>query len=198
MDADLRMSARPLLHGRLSTLDALRGFAALSIFIFHFFGLYPTKWPSSLAPLDRIVVSYFGLGVPLFFALSGLSLYIGFFRQRISTNFLRSFFIRRFCRIVPLFYAAVIMSVAIFQSRGARQPLEDILITASLLFGLIPGRHESIVSAGWSVGVEVLFYLAFPLIVVFVTTRRRAQWFYVGACLLAFNAYAMLNRTLPI
>src|SRR5208282_4437929 len=39
----------------------------------------------------------------------------------------------------------------------------EIYINMMFLFSLLPGKHESLVAAGWSLGNEWLFYLTFPL-----------------------------------
>jgi peptidoglycan/LPS O-acetylase OafA/YrhL len=49
-----------------------------------------------------------------------------------------------------------------------------------------PGLHESIVDAGWSVGVEMPFYLAFPLILALVRRIQGAVIFLIAAGLISF------------
>jgi len=182
---------------RNDALDALRGLAALTIFVFHFFALYPRTRGAVFEPLTSTVLGYFGQAVPLFYALSGLSLCLGFFERRTSPKFLREFLLRRFMRIAPLFYFAVIVWTLLFSSLGAPPETQRLLATVTFVFNLLPGYHESVVAAGWSVGVEMLFYLLFPAIVTFVGGIRSALVFYSISCVVAVVSFRYLAAQFP-
>ncbi len=197
---DSRAPAGPpaqFLIGRFETLDALRGLAALLIFVFHFFALYPAGQLVQFASVNQVVLSYFATGVPLFYALSGVSLYIGFFRNRSTPGFARGFYLGRFFRIAPLFYTATLIWFLIFLSRGVVPGFDRIITTLSFLFNLLPGYHESFVAAGWSVGVEMLFYAVFPLLVARVTSARTALAFLAVMGATAAVALRLLTVAFP-
>lgn len=175
----------------------MRGFAALSIFVFHFFALYPFARGPLFESMAPTVLGYFGQAVPLFYALSGLSLCMGFFERRASPYFLREFFIRRFMRIAPLFYVATLVWSGILGSRGAPPLPGQVVASVTFAFNLLPGYHESVVAAGWSVGVEMLFYAIFPLIVTFVTGARYAVAFFGMTCVLAVISFRSLSEQFP-
>jgi peptidoglycan/LPS O-acetylase OafA/YrhL len=59
--------------------------------------------------------------------------------------------------------------------------IELLIINATFVFNFFPGLHESIVAAGWSVGVEMPFYFAFPFILGRVRRLRDAMTFLVAA-----------------
>jgi peptidoglycan/LPS O-acetylase OafA/YrhL len=182
---------------RIDALDALRGFAALLIFVFHYFALFPFARGALFEPMAGAVLNYFGMGVPLFFALSGLSLCLGFFEMRSSPLFLRQFFVRRFLRIAPLFYFATLVWVLIFGSRGVPPDPIQLISTVTFVFNLLPGLHESAVAAGWSIGVEMLFYASFPCVVTFVTGLRSALAFFAASSLVSVVSNRFLSRELP-
>jgi peptidoglycan/LPS O-acetylase OafA/YrhL len=62
----------------------------------------------------------------------------------------------------------------------------------SFLFGLIPGQHESIVMAGWTIGIEMLFYIVFPVIIVIVSNLYIALISFVITCILSNTIYSTL------
>ena len=119
------------LNGRRETLDALRGLAAVLIFVFHFFALYPSGTVPACGALNQVVLNYFAMGVPLFYALSGVSLYIGYFGKHSKPGFVQDFYLRRLFRILPLFYAAALGWFLIFYSRGATPSFKKVAITLS-------------------------------------------------------------------
>jgi peptidoglycan/LPS O-acetylase OafA/YrhL len=189
----LAVTANPQIPRRYEALDILRGFAALVVFVLHFFALYPSGRLPALESWNRIILSYFGMGVPLFYALSGLSLYIGFFPLRHAPEFARSFFLRRLLRITPLFYAATAVWVVIHLCQGGSVSITSVLLTLSYCFNLVPGQHESVVAAGWSIGVEMIFYALFPLIAVIVCRLAVAVPFYLLGCGLAALSWNLLH-----
>ncbi len=164
---------------RLPMLDILRGGAALMIFLFHFFSMYPIDHAGVNDGLFWLVTGFFALGVPLFYALSGISLCIGYYAQRHEHGFAPRFYVRRFFRIAPLFYAAFIVWVAIYLSRGVWPDFLSMVTTLTFLSNLFPGRETTVVHAGWSVGVEMLFYLLFPLLIRLVCDLPKAISFFV-------------------
>jgi peptidoglycan/LPS O-acetylase OafA/YrhL len=185
------------LTGRRESLDVLRGLAAVLIFVFHFFALYPSGQIPTFEKLNYVVLNYFAMGVPLFYSLSGVSLYIGYFKKHRNQGFVRDFYISRIFRILPLFYVATLAWFLIFYSRGVTPAYNDIATTLSFLFNLMPGYHESLVAAGWSVGVEMLFYLIFPLIIARVVSLFSSLVLLVGMCVVSICSHKFLIANFP-
>ncbi|MEO6874495.1 MAG: acyltransferase [Opitutaceae bacterium] len=181
----------------LDMLDIVRGLAAMLTYIAHYFMMYPGGSPPEISGLSSVVWRHFPKGVPLFFALSGLSLFLGYFPRRHEPAMLREFFVRRFFRIAPLFYLALGISIAILWHRGGAVTGGELLANVTLTFGLFPGIHKSLVDAGWSVGVEVLFYLVFPLLLTWVVNQGRSVVLWMVASVVAVVAYVYLRRLLP-
>ncbi|WP_454876728.1 acyltransferase family protein [Pseudomonas farris] len=149
----------------LEGLNSLRGIAAVLIVIFHVLGIHGLKIPPQLS----FVPAYFGLGVPLFFVISAFSLFLSTTSRVGKEGWLSSYAIRRFMRIAPLFYfVATFYLIYIPLQFGSYIAPMSYFGTISLLFNLMPGQHESMVWAGWTIGVEVLFYILVPYLLIFV------------------------------
>lgn len=178
---------------KLEYIDALRGIACLSILVYHFSDylyLADVDVPPSLDPFFRLS-SY---AVPLFFIVSAFTLYLSLESKRGESRRYAKFYIRRLFRIAPLFYAVLIfftIRAAIVQDdppSGA-----EVLANAFFVFNLIPSYFESIVPTGWTIGVEMLFYLWLPLIFIAVGSFRRSLVFAAGAVVL----YHLSKMLLP-
>jgi peptidoglycan/LPS O-acetylase OafA/YrhL len=165
---------------RLEGLDALRGMAALSILLFHCIRL------RMLIPNDEtpMFIKLLYVGVPLFFCISAFSLCAGYYGRLWTVGQIATFYKRRYLRIAPLFYvmAAVWVLIMSWLYQTWRIPaLSDILLNLTFLFNFAPAKAASLVPAGWSMGVEALFYVAFPLLVFLI----RGLW--QAVCALAVS-----------
>jgi peptidoglycan/LPS O-acetylase OafA/YrhL len=60
------------------------------------------------------------------------------------------------------------------------------------MFNFIPGRHESIVPAGWTIGVEMIFYAVLPVILAQVSGLAATALFCVIAIAISVSARAVL------
>ena len=148
---------------RLEFLDALRGLAAAYVVVYHTI-LIPQ--PSLALPRWARTLAMGGYtGVTLFFMVSAFSLYFTMPLRLRESHPTRAFYLHRFFRIAPLFYAlliaTVIRDIVLF---NVTHSTFDIASSVMFLFNAVPGREPGIVWAGWTVGVEILFYAAFPLI----------------------------------
>ncbi|MHA1358118.1 MAG: acyltransferase family protein [Candidatus Helarchaeota archaeon] len=119
----------------------------------------------------NFIKARFGLAVQLFFIMSGFSLCYGYYDRLNSQAELKKYYIRRFFRIAPLFYLMIaIWGIYLYFRYGMSFTPYEYLINVSFTFNFFPGLQESIVYAGWFLGVLCLFYLIFPI---FVTLVRR-------------------------
>lgn len=149
---------------RLRYLDELRGFAALYVVLYHL--LKMSNASTKISIWIEKLIGYGGSGVTIFFVLSGFSMALTWPKYISSSSPIKNFYIARIFRIVPLFYFWIIISLArdyIFKSGdlGVHQA-KEILINFLFIFNLIKDYQYSVVWAGWTIGVEMIFYLIFP------------------------------------
>ena len=149
------------LNRRIDGFDLLRGLCAIGVATYHM--LY---W-SNTAKLYNL-----GLyGVYIFFVLSGASLYLSYSARLSNGLSLADFICVRYFRLAPLYILAVI-AVPLVQSIpiDTRFTIYSIL-NITLLFGFLNPGQSAVVTGGWSLGIEVVFYFVFPVLVAFVSKR---------------------------
>lgn len=158
---------RPHLPG----IESARAYAAFAIVIFHVIHLTQAAVPQSL----EFMKWFFGYGVPLFFVVSAFSLGYGYEGKLARKGEIAEFYLRRFLRIAPLYYLAVLVQLAALRAQGYDLPSwGDIALCLGFIFNLSPHMVDGIAPASWSIGVEMLFYALFPLVLAAATTLPRA------------------------
>lgn len=168
---------------RVACLDGLRGLAALWVLIGHCMILTGWGLPVLGAP---------DLGVDLFILLSGFLMTFQYqlrsrFEDWTQPKVWAGFWIRRFFRIAPLYYVllavALLLGPAIYADRvlidtALATPTNylqlptryldasftNLLAHLSFVFGLIPSYAFRTPLPDWSLGLEMQFYLVFPLL----------------------------------
>jgi len=164
---------------QLKSLESLRGIAALMIVFYHLGEVLKVPMPNDLGH----VLNNFWLGVPLFYTLSGFVIAYGYAERLKNGNQRLKFYIARFFRIAPLFYTMLaILTLWTWVNHHQIMDLQTMFLNVTFMFGLVPGKHESIVLAGWSIGIEMLFYMLFPLLAITIKTIPRAVIAFVIAC----------------
>ena len=152
-------------------LHALRGLAATSVIFYHAKGMNPVipdvGWMS--------IVSQFDTGVTLFFILSGFSLCLSNFSHIDKPGWLRAYSIKRIARIIPVWYAFVAFTwLNHYFHIHYKLPYNTVLFSLIPVFPVVPGREQGLVWAGWTVGVELMFYMIFPIMLVLFRNSLRA------------------------
>ncbi len=130
-------------------------------------------------------------GVQLFFLASALTLLMSWHYDtgRVDRARLTSFYLRRFFRIAPAYYAAAWLYYVLTPPPGGLDPLQLVASYVFLnswapsLMPTVPGVW-AVVPGGWSIGVEVTFYLAFPMFAALASNMRRALALF-ALCVLA-------------
>src|SRR5712671_2033641 len=100
---------------RIPELDGLRGLAILLILVAHYvFGAFSYDDESILAASIHFAFSLTWSGVDLFFVLSGFLIGGILIDQRDTKNYFKTFYIRRICRIFPLYFLWLMLFVILF------------------------------------------------------------------------------------
>ena len=175
---------------RLPVLDGVRGLAALMVLHFHFASqpLGPKGWLTTI--VTGAAVRWGWTGVDLFFVLSGFLITGLLLDAKGSTNYFRVFYARRALRILPLYYLAVLLLVAVplllRDYGGARFiiPFRNQLYFWFYLQNFYPLPHlfDGLVNHLWSLAIEEQFYLVWPLVI--YTLRRENALKACAACLI--------------
>jgi len=153
----------------LAVLDGLRGLAIVLVVITHSFitGYRPAAGlgPFSIG-LEPVVLAG-SLGVELFFFISGFVLFTPYARAargERAVPTLGHFIDRRFIKIVPSYYLALGIAAFLLFLPGDVEAARVPQLVSHAVFAHT-FWHESIfafVSAFWSLGIEVQFYVLFP------------------------------------
>jgi peptidoglycan/LPS O-acetylase OafA/YrhL len=152
-------------------LDGIRGLAILGVLLTHCYSYLEDT------PLTRpilTVMSFGGWGVDLFFALSGFLITGILLETRQATNYLSSFYLRRFLRIFPLYYlvlgtlfAWALVSPWAAANMPVRQEWPNYVVYLQNVPWLWPHGFANghMMSHFWSLAVEEQFYLVWPFVV---------------------------------
>jgi len=169
--------------GKLDYIDALRGIAALCIFFYHIYGTVGplTNWAFPIQIIPERFVGLTLVGIPLFFIISAFTLYLSLEKKAGEKKRFIKFYLRRFFRIAPLFYFLLIFVVIndLITQKGLPS-WANLLANITFTFNLIPQYSVSLFNGGWTVGVEMLFYLILPLIFIKVNNLRRSILLFFG------------------
>ncbi|SMO68868.1 acyltransferase family protein [Solitalea koreensis] len=180
---------------RIYSLDALRGITALFIVFYHV-----SFWQhQSMFDEGTWLTKKLGLYVvELFYMLSGVSLGYIYFEKfnKIDTAELTRFFIKRFFRIGPLYILLCIAAIFVYQIPHSIDTVKKLLINCTLLFGLFNPAY-SMLTGGWSIGVEFFFYVFFPILV-FLAHKNKMFDYSITVLLVCCNfAWAILMMRYP-
>lgn len=157
----------------LGFLDGLRGLAVLYVLFYH---TRNSRLPDhAVAGIKGLLTNWliFGhLAVDVFIVLSGFCLMLPVARREELTGGAVQFFKKRARRILPPFFAAVVLGVALGGVAPALRagghvtiaPLKTIAANLLLLQDIHPACN-TINGAFWSVAVEWKIYFLFPLLV---------------------------------
>lgn len=165
---------------RLRALDGLRLVAALMVAAYHYGGRdgeISQAWgtsPKAQFPTAHAWFAYGCLGVQIFFVISGFVICMSAWGRP-----LRSFFASRAARLLPSYWAAVLLVTAVFAlpavAYEAVSP-SDALVNLTMLQE--PLGADRVLGVCWTLWAELRFYALFALCVVLPgVTRARVVLF---------------------
>jgi peptidoglycan/LPS O-acetylase OafA/YrhL len=157
---------------RIVELDGLRGMAALSVVLAHYFGEVNHR----IGMLDLGWV-----GVILFFVLSGFLVGGILMDNRDAPRFFSAFYARRAFRIFPIYYLVVCLALA-FSDATRGSPWSDAhfdpLVYAAYaqnIAATLYGPEGKVFQPLWTLAVEEQFYLLAPVFIFFCPPRLLAR-----------------------
>lgn len=170
-------------------LDGLRGMAIASIVVYHYFTTLLINAPA------QTVIAYLQTGtralwagVDLFFVLSGFLVACVLQRDFQRANPLRAFYLRRMCRIFPLYWTALLFAALLGTSVYLSSQTNLFAANYSATIYILMVQNFALASSGnfgglwlaptWSLAIEEQFYLLLPLLM--LVCRRKIL---VGVCI---------------
>lgn len=165
---------------QLRQLTFLRFIAALAIVVFHYGKHAPSlAWGAAYWRFANTAVSFF-------FFLSGFILTHVYASRGVSRRL--DFYVARAARILPL-YVLALLAAAIFHAQRGTLDWDEFALDALCIQAWVPGYSQAINAPGWSLSVEVFFYLAFPFLLPVIARAESS------ARLLAFLIGSWLANT---
>jgi peptidoglycan/LPS O-acetylase OafA/YrhL len=147
---------------RIPELDGIRGIAILTVLFYHLFSysMFRQSW-TGLAQVAIKLTDHMSHGVDLFFVLSGFLITGILLDSRSDPRFFKNFYARRALRILPLYYAVLLVILLCSRNSGSY-----VLLSFLHLSNMAPALGITMVNgAMWSLSVEEHFYLCWPLVV---------------------------------
>jgi peptidoglycan/LPS O-acetylase OafA/YrhL len=195
--------------GRMLTLDAMRGGAALAVVTYHALGVAPrtalSGWQAWLPQVTAYLVHFAFAGIYLFFVISGFCIHLFWAKTRAAgvekpvINFF-TFWKRRVRRLYPPYFAAL----ALYLCYAAyKTPVHvtgfyfwDVLLHVFMLHNLDLRTTYTINGAFWTLAIEEQLYLAYFLLLflrirygwartLLITFSARFVWLIIGRSLSA-------------
>ncbi|MEX1251013.1 MAG: acyltransferase [Hyphomonas sp.] len=204
-------------------IDGLRFFAIMVVMVGHLLERIHKFWFEPNPGLDfapvNAVLEFFASpnqGVLLFFAISGFIIakqMQDVSLERFNSSFIGKYYIRRITRIFPPYYFVILTTFVAYYFFGLmpdnldRSNHTEVALPQSLaasLFyahGAVFDNLPRLFAPGWSLEVEVQFYLLAPLIflTLFQGKDRTAFWRYALMIAVFFSvSFVVINKIVPV
>lgn len=138
--------------GKIYSIQYLRGIACLLVVLLHIKSLMPVEY--------RNLFSNGGIGVDIFFIISGFIIYYATTKKEESTG--RVYFVKRFLRIYPLFFVVwLITSLLNYGSEPFLKIIRALFFIHNDYTVGAPGFGFNMIGPAWTLTFEVVFYLLF-------------------------------------
>ena len=176
MAESVPLNPEPLIRPHMPELDTLRGIAVSLVVCFHAFGL--TYGVTGLSGVPRVLVAFTmsgWVGVNLFFVLSGFLITGILLDTKSRPDYYRRFYLRRALRILPLYYAVLLLLFVLARSGLVQRHVSWSFLALS---GVYLANMASLLGVPmqygvlWSLAVEEHFYLLWPAAVRCLSRRR--------------------------
>lgn len=176
-------------------IDALRGIAILAVLLVH-------SGQGAVATSGTLnwLMQNGARGVQFFYIASAITLCMSWDARGNIERFPKiDFYLRRFFRIAPMFYLAIVLYLLIdgFAARyWAPNGVQSwyVLVTVLFLHGFNPETINSVVPGGWSIAVEMTFYALFPFVVTKLRSYGAFFAFFIASLVFLKNDYGISSR----
>ncbi|HEY0614880.1 MAG TPA: acyltransferase [Candidatus Elarobacter sp.] len=185
--------------GRIATIDGLRGIAIAMVVWFH---LWQITWQAAVVPFVNVSLQPIAetgfLGVALFFFISGFVLTLPYAHAHLAgapAPSLRHFAGRRFLKIVPSY----VLAIAVLLAAGAQtyprfaDAVKDVVFHLVFIHDWFAATNASIDGVMWSLGVEIQFYVVFPVLVLAFVRKPLLTAIALFAIANAWRVWCMLS-----
>ena len=166
---------------RIAALDGLRGFAALLIIIWHYIPNNLTAGTNNFFIYVKMITAYLWTGVDLFFVLSGFLLGGILLDNRSSNNYFKTFYTRRFYRLLPVYYITILLvfiicslgigANTVWSFNAAVPNYSYLLFIQNIFVGINQAFGNYWLAHTWSLALEEQFYLLLPLLIYFLKRK---------------------------
>jgi peptidoglycan/LPS O-acetylase OafA/YrhL len=143
----------------IDQLTFTRFLAAMAVVVYHYgktSSIFSGETMTTLLKYGNSAVSYF-------FILSGFVMIIAYGNQRTKLDKL-TYYISRIARLYPIYILALFAVALIALQSSAGLNVQAFLLHIMLLQSWFPNDVLTLNTPGWSLSVEVFFYLLFPLL----------------------------------
>jgi peptidoglycan/LPS O-acetylase OafA/YrhL len=177
---------------RFSSLDGLRGYAALLVYLNHSAGWYVFARTGVWAvPATRLYAHFGRSSVAMFFMITGFLFWSKLIDGQTQPIDWRRLYVSRVLRLAPLFvvFVALLWAIALAATglplresaaRAAVQTIQWLTFTIAGMPDLNHAPTSIIGGAAWSLPYEWWFYLALPVGAVLMYRRPPGVWLAVG------------------
>lgn len=177
--------------GRLKELDSLRGIACLMVLLFHYTTKYSEIFSTDITT-KLVDFKYGGLGVDLFFIISGFVIFLTIKKNTKPFEFA----FKRFSRLYPTFWICVFITFFIIKSSSLvnyHRTFGELLVNLTMvpdLFGV-----KRVDGVYWSLLPELAFYFLMYVTLTFKKIKNIDVICYVWLIIIFFNS---LHDVMPI
>ena len=166
---------------RVPELDGVRGLAIVLVLVWHYFVSALRVAPATPLAYIQKAMWLSWSGVDLFFVLSGFLIGGILMDNRNAQNYFSVFYVRRTCRIFPLYFAALAL---FWLCRAFASPAFAWVFDKSLPWWSYATYTQNIVGSirsdwgamglgiTWSLAVEEQFYVMLPLLIWLIDIRK--------------------------